>query len=113
MTKSELIERLVGRQAHMTQRDVELAVKLLLDNVIGELADGGRVDVFEPDGSLRRSIKCSLPMVTSVCFGGADLMDLYVVTGSRGTDRHNAGTVFCTRADVAGLPLAPAAVAIG
>lgn len=45
MTKSELIERLVDRQAHMTQRDVELAVKLLLDNVIGELADGGRVEI--------------------------------------------------------------------
>ncbi|WP_423823839.1 integration host factor subunit beta [Salinisphaera sp. SPP-AMP-43] len=45
MTKSELIERLVNRQTHMTQRDVELAVKLLLDNVIGELADGGRVEI--------------------------------------------------------------------
>ncbi|HET7315073.1 integration host factor subunit beta [Salinisphaera sp.] len=45
MTKSELIERLVDRQAHMTQRDVELAVKLLLDHVIGELAEGGRVEI--------------------------------------------------------------------
>lgn len=45
MTKSELIERLVERQAQMTQRDVELAVKLLLDDVIGELAEGGRVEI--------------------------------------------------------------------
>lgn len=45
MTKSELIERLVQRQTHMSQRDVELAVKLLLDNVIGELAEGGRVEI--------------------------------------------------------------------
>lgn len=45
MTKSELIERLVQRQPHMSQRDIELAVKLLLDNVIGELADGGRVEI--------------------------------------------------------------------
>ncbi|AWN17555.1 integration host factor subunit beta [Salinisphaera sp. LB1] len=45
MTKSELIERLVDRQAHMTQRDVELAVKLLLDDVIEELAEGGRVEI--------------------------------------------------------------------
>lgn len=45
MTKSELIERLVQRQSQMSQRDVELAVKLLLDNVIGELADGGRVEI--------------------------------------------------------------------
>ena len=45
MTKSELIERLVQRQAHMSHRDVELAVKLLLDGVIGELAEGGRVEI--------------------------------------------------------------------
>lgn len=45
MTKSELIERLVQRQAHMSHRDVELAVKLLLDDVITELADGGRVEI--------------------------------------------------------------------
>ena len=45
MTKSELIESLVQRQTHMSHRDVELAVKLLLDNIIGELADGGRVEI--------------------------------------------------------------------
>lgn len=45
MTKSELIDRLVQRQPHMSQRDIELAVKLLLDDVIGELADGGRVEI--------------------------------------------------------------------
>jgi D-xylonolactonase len=77
------------------------------------MADGGRVDVFEPDGKLRRSIPCPLPMVTSVCFGGADLMDFYVVTGSRNSGRDDAGTVYRMRADVAGLPMAPAAVAIG
>lgn len=77
------------------------------------MADGGRVDVFEPDGKLRRSIPCPLPMATSLCFGGSDLMDLYVVTGSRNSGRDNAGTVYRTRADVAGLPMAPAAVAIG
>ena len=77
------------------------------------MADGGRVDVYEPDGALRRSIECPLPMITSVCFGGADLMDFYIVTGSRNSGRDNAGTVFRMRADVAGLPMAPAAVAIG
>jgi gluconolactonase len=76
------------------------------------MADGGRVDVFEPDGSLRRSIPCPLPMITSVCFGGEDLLDFYIVTGSRGTDREDAGTVYRMRAEVAGLPVTPAAVAI-
>ncbi|MFP6748128.1 MAG: SMP-30/gluconolactonase/LRE family protein [Alphaproteobacteria bacterium] len=76
------------------------------------MADGGRVNVFEPDGSLRRSIPCPLPMITSVCFGGEDLLDFYIVTGSRGTDREDAGTVYRMRAEVAGLPVTPAAVAI-
>ena len=51
-----------------------------------------------------------LPMVTSVCFGGDDLQDLYVVTGSRGGPRENCGSVFVMRAPVAGLALAPAKV---
>lgn len=45
MTKSELIERLTEQQAHMTQRDVELAVKMLLEEVVNELAEGGRVEI--------------------------------------------------------------------
>lgn len=45
MTKSELIDRLVESQSHLSQRDVELAVKLLLDKVIGELSEGGRVEI--------------------------------------------------------------------
>ena len=40
-------------------------------------------------------------------------MDLYVATGSRNSGRDNAGTAYRTRADVAGLPMAPAAVSIG
>lgn len=72
------------------------------------MAHGSRVDVYEPDGRLRKSIPVPLPMVTSVCFGGDDLMDLYVVTGSRGGPSENCGTVYRTRADVPGLPLAPA-----
>ena len=73
-------------------------------------ARGGRVAVFEPDGSHRKDVAVPLPMVTSLCFAGDDLKDLYVVTGSEGGPRETCGTVFKTRADVAGLPLAPARV---
>jgi len=76
------------------------------------IAHGSRVDVFEPDGRRRDSIACDIPMVTSLCFGGDDLTDLYVVTGSSGTDRDDAGTVFKTSVDVPGLPVAPARVRI-
>ena len=74
------------------------------------LAHGGAVAVYEPDGRLRERMPVPLPMVTSVCFGGDDLQDLYVVTGSRGGPRENCGSVFVTRAPIAGLPLAPAKV---
>lgn len=74
------------------------------------VADGSRVDVFEPDGSLRQQIPCPLPMVTSVCFGGDDLRDFYVVTGSRGAGGDNRGAVFRLRSDVPGLPVPPARV---
>jgi xylono-1,5-lactonase len=76
-------------------------------------AHGGRVAVFEPDGRHRMDVAVPLPMVTSLCFGGDDLRDLYIVTGSRGGPSENCGTVFRSRAAVPGLPLAPARVAIG
>lgn len=75
-------------------------------------ARGGRVAVFNPDGSHRRDIAVPLPMVTSLSFGGADLRDLYIVTGSTGGPSQNCGSIFRMRADVAGLSLPPARVSI-
>jgi len=75
-------------------------------------ARGGRVAVFEPDGAHRLDLPVPLPMVTSLCFAGDDLKDLYVVTGSEGGPSERCGAIFKTRVDVAGLPLAPARVAI-
>lgn len=73
-------------------------------------AHGGRVAVFNADGSHRRDIAVPLPMVTSLCFAGDDLRDLYIVTGSRGGPHEKCGSIFHTRADVAGLALPPARV---
>lgn len=75
-------------------------------------AEGSRVAVFAADGSHRQDVAVPLPMVTSLCFGGDDLRDLYIVTGSRGGPSENCGTVFATRADVPGLALPPARVAL-
>ena len=69
------------------------------------LAGGGVVSVFAPDGSLRENLPVPMPMVTSVCFGGDDLRDLYVVTGSDGVSGDRQGSVFRVRVDVAGLPV--------
>ena len=75
-------------------------------------AHGGRVAVFEANGKHRQDIAVPLPMVTSVCFGGDDLRDLYIVTGSRGGPHENCGSIFKTRVEVPGLPLPPARVAV-
>jgi sugar lactone lactonase YvrE len=73
-------------------------------------ARGSAVVVFEPDGRERERIRCPLPMVTSVCFGGDDLRDLYIVTGTEGTGRTDAGSVFRLRVAVPGLPVPSARV---
>ncbi len=75
-------------------------------------ARGGRVAVFEPDGTHRQDITVPLPMVTSLCFGGADLRDLFIVTGSENGPSNSCGTVFRTRVEVAGLPLGPCKVGL-
>ncbi|MES0873515.1 integration host factor subunit beta [Sinimarinibacterium thermocellulolyticum] len=45
MTKSELIERLAARQTHLMHKDVELAVKLVLDRISLALARDDRVEI--------------------------------------------------------------------
>jgi gluconolactonase len=74
------------------------------------IAHAGQVKVFEAGGELRTCIDFPLPMVTSLCFGGADMRDVYVTTGSDGSGRDDAGTVFRLRADVPGLAVSPARV---
>lgn len=73
-------------------------------------AHGGRVVVFNADGTHRMNLAVPLPMVTSVCFGGDDLRDLYIVTGSRGGPSENCGSIFHMKVDVAGLALPAARV---
>jgi gluconolactonase len=75
-------------------------------------AHGGRVVVFAPDGTHRLDVPVPLPMVTSLCFGGADLKDLYVVTGSDGGPSAACGAIFRTRVEIPGQPLPPARVRV-
>ncbi len=73
---------------------------------------GGGVAVHEPDGTLREHIAIPHPMCTSVCFGGDDLQDLYIVSGSDGLEGDKRGGVFKVRTGVAGLPVASARIKI-
>lgn len=45
MTKSELIERIAARQVQLSQKDVELAVKTLLEHMSQTLASGERIEI--------------------------------------------------------------------
>ena len=75
------------------------------------LAGGGHgVAVFAADGKEQNFIEIPQPMCTSVCFGGADLQDLYIVTGSDGTGSDRGGAVYRTRSTVPGVHVAPANV---
>lgn len=76
------------------------------------LAGGSGVGVFDADGNERAFIEIPIPMCTSVCFGGADLKDLYIVSGSNGTGKEKGGAVYRARADVAGVPVAMARTSI-
>ena len=45
MTKSQLIERIAHKQSLLTVRDVELAVKVMLEHMATCLAEGGRIEI--------------------------------------------------------------------
>ena len=45
LTKSDLIDSLARNQNHLAQKDVELAVKSLLEKMSQELANGDRIEI--------------------------------------------------------------------
>ncbi|OQW93375.1 MAG: integration host factor subunit beta [Beggiatoa sp. IS2] len=45
MTKSELIEALASKQTHLTQKDIDSAVKTLLEHMAQSLAGGERIEI--------------------------------------------------------------------
>lgn len=102
----------------VTERDALLEVEHGLPDGIAVAADGavwvavahaGIVAVVEPDGRRRADLACPVPMVTSVCFGGPDLTDLYVVTGPDDAPDVGGG-VYRVRGAGPGLPVPPARV---
>ena len=45
MTKSELIERIAERQIQLSTKDVELAVKCVIDQMVEGLSNGERIEI--------------------------------------------------------------------
>jgi gluconolactonase len=65
------------------------------------LGEAGGIARFDPGGKLDQVVDVPADFVSSLCFGGPDMRDLYVTT---------AGTLFRGRSDVPGLPVPPAMV---
>jgi gluconolactonase len=64
----------------------------------------GAVQRYQPDGRPERRAQVPARAVTSLCFGGGDLRDLYVVTADNTADASRRGSVFRMRSEIAGLP---------
>lgn len=77
------------------------------------MAGTGEVVGVAANGEVVATIQVEVPMVTSVCFGGDGLGDLYIVTGERGAPQDVGGAVYRMPAPVPGLPVAPARVRPG
>jgi gluconolactonase len=69
--------------------------------VLVALGSGAGIGRWHADGTLDEVIDVPTTFVSSLCFGGDDLLDLYVTTGD---------AVLRTRADVPGLPVPRARV---
>ena len=65
------------------------------------MGEAGAIARFEPDGSLDRTMDVPAEFVSSLCFGGHDMRDVYVTT---------IGALLHGRSDVPGVPVPPATV---
>jgi gluconolactonase len=64
----------------------------------------GEVVGYDPAGKPVDRYRIDEPMVTSMCFGGADARDFYIVSGSEHSQSDRAGSIYRTRAAVGGQP---------
>ena len=102
-----------GRR-YLVQRDDLTPDGLAVDEQgvvwVADVSGSGSVRGFSPDGEEVGRIDVPARMVTSLCFGGADRRDLYIVTADNRDDADRGGTVFRTRAEVPGCAVTPAVV---
>lgn len=72
----------------------------------------GLVKGFSSTGQEIASIRIPVPMVTSLCFGGENLRDMYIVSGSEGLDTERGAGIYRLRMQVPGLARSVARVAL-
>jgi D-xylonolactonase len=73
-------------------------------------ARAGCVARLTPDGEIDRVLDIPAQAITSLCFGGDERRDLYVVTGDNTEEPERGGTIFRVPVDVAGAPVHPARI---
>lgn len=71
---------------------------------------GGCASRHAPDGRVDHHVEVPAQLVTSLCLGGPDRRDLYIVSADNTDDPSLGGSIFRTRVDVPGLPVALARV---
>jgi D-xylonolactonase len=102
-----------GRRLFLSVDDVSpdgLAVDESGTVWVADVGGSGAARGFAPDGTEVARVEVPARMVTSVCFGGADRRDMYIVTGDNTADRERGGTIYMTRAEVPGCAVAAARV---
>jgi sugar lactone lactonase YvrE len=77
---------------------------------IADVSGSGAARGFAPDGREVGRVEVPARMVTSVCFGGPDRRDFYIVSGDNVADPDLGGTIFRTRAAVPGCAVAAAKI---
>lgn len=77
---------------------------------VADVSGSGAVRGFSPSGEEVGRIEVPARAVTSLCFGALDRHDVYIVTADNRDREDRAGTVFHTRAEVPGCPIALATV---
>jgi xylono-1,5-lactonase len=70
----------------------------------------GRVECYSPTGLLDDVVEVPARAVTSLCFGGRDRRDIYVVRADNREDPERKGTIFRTRAPFPGMAVGLARV---
>jgi len=71
---------------------------------------GSCVTRYTPEGRLDRHVDVPAVFVTSLCLGGPERRDLYIVSMDNTDDKALGGSIFRTRVEVPGLPVALARV---
>lgn len=79
-------------------------------NIWSALWNGWCIACFNPEGQEILRVKMPVQRPTSVCFGGANLTDLYITSASIGLSQKeiqkeiNAGDLFCLSTESSGMP---------